>query len=697
MTQLDSSVVWFSRLWLNETVLPPSANGTSRKARYGYELRLEAQDGTRFEVAPGGDDGFNPPSVKIVTPSSGEPGKVDFIAQTNETALVPLRAADIFPNPAAESSDVGPAAIPGFSQNDTAVFQAQMSFLLYESKATAGGWRFLTYFGRDTLFTLHLLKSTRALSPLAIESILAGVVERINATDGRVCHEETIGDYATLVHLSEGRPERGNAPAFDYKMQDTNALITTALADYFLLYNGTFAHEQNCSAQAFLNRTSAFSNTSYRALLEQNVRYILNASRAFADEPRYEHLSANQAGIPVGNWRDSNEGLGYGTRAFDVNTALWPAALHAIADLAAAGVLDGSLEADARRYAHVWEEQALRFFQVRIPAQEASDLLSDYVPAANLSRSLLYGLGSLNGTDAKGVDAPGSRRRCATTCASPTDSAPGSGTSKIIYGLSLREDGSAVAVQHSDLGFGLAFRRNITVDYIERVIEVLQPYPRGLLTNVGMLVANPAYDRNRTNIGVLGRTAYHGTVSWSWQSGMMSLGLTRVLRSCNGAPNNTVLTRGLNRPEWCDDEHLVARLSQSHRNLITAINAAPQEIFGEVWTWNYSNATGKFDVVPLGAVSPTESDAIQLWSFGALNGITTAQNVTVESEEEQGEANATEASSGTAGAGPASSLTRAGAPAASTADRIALHSWPMHFQSPPSLSSRTGHIHYLGM
>ena len=57
----------------------------------------------------------------------------------------------------------------------------------------------LTYFGRDTLLTLRLLLSTNALRPRAIEAILAGVLERVNSTDGRVAHEETIGDYASFV------------------------------------------------------------------------------------------------------------------------------------------------------------------------------------------------------------------------------------------------------------------------------------------------------------------------------------------------------------------------------------------------------------------------------------------------------------------------------------------------------------------
>jgi hypothetical protein len=36
----------------------------------------------------------------------------------------------------------------------------------------------------------------------------------------------------------------------------------------------------------------------------------------------------------------------------------------------------------------------------------------------------------------------------------------------------------------------------------------------GLLTNVGMVVANAAYDSNTTNIKVFDNTAYHGAVVW---------------------------------------------------------------------------------------------------------------------------------------------------------------------------------------
>ena len=353
VTQLDESVVWFSRLWLNDTIIP-LPNGTNSSARYGYEFRLEAQNGTaNFQVQPGNNGTFTPPSVRVVVPE-GQVGKIDFTVQTNETSLIPLKKEVLFTD-SAESGVSGQTngtdgpAIPGFTSNDTSVFESQMSFLLYASKATAGGWRFLTYFGRDTMFTLHLLKSTKTITSLAIESILGGVIERINVTSGYICHEETIGDYATFVNLGNNRSDLGNTPFLDYKMRDTHALLLPQLADYFLLYNGTFNGTTNETAETFLNRTSPFANgTTYRELVDANVAYIMNSSAAFAQEQNYTNLQANEPGIPVGNWRDSNEGIGYGNRAFDVNTALWPAALYAIADLSQAGILDPALESDAR-------------------------------------------------------------------------------------------------------------------------------------------------------------------------------------------------------------------------------------------------------------------------------------------------------------------------------------------------------------
>ena len=69
-----------------------------------------------------------------------------------------------------------------------------LSFLSYTSKLTAGAWRFLTYFGRDSMIAALLLEPVLSTGEGgALEAVIAAVLERVNKTDGSVCHEETIG------------------------------------------------------------------------------------------------------------------------------------------------------------------------------------------------------------------------------------------------------------------------------------------------------------------------------------------------------------------------------------------------------------------------------------------------------------------------------------------------------------------------
>lgn len=74
------------------------------------------------------------------------------------------------------------------------------------------------------------------------------------------------------------------------------------------------------------------------------------------------------------------------------------------------------------------------------------------------------------------------------------------------------------------------------------------------------------------------------------------------------------------RPDWCDNDELLAELKNSQNMLWQVVNRAYDERFAEVWSWNWLNTTGKFEVQSLGEISPegTESDAIQLWSYGLL-------------------------------------------------------------------------------
>ena len=84
------------------------------------------------------------------------------------------------------------------TSQDLAVQQSSqatsLSFLSYTDRLLAGTWRFLTYFGRDSMIAVLLLNPVLSRGQnSAMEAIIGAVLERINRTDGSVCHEETIG------------------------------------------------------------------------------------------------------------------------------------------------------------------------------------------------------------------------------------------------------------------------------------------------------------------------------------------------------------------------------------------------------------------------------------------------------------------------------------------------------------------------
>ena len=89
-----------------------------------------------------------------------------------------------------------------------------LAFLHTSSKVMAGAWRFLTYFGRDSMIAYLLLSDV--LSEKAGEICLRAVLERIDFETGSVCHEETIGDYPAAQAAQNQDPIPGED--LDYKM-----------------------------------------------------------------------------------------------------------------------------------------------------------------------------------------------------------------------------------------------------------------------------------------------------------------------------------------------------------------------------------------------------------------------------------------------------------------------------------------------
>jgi hypothetical protein len=123
----------------------------------------------------------------------------------------------------------------------------------------------------------------------------------------------------------------------------------------------------------------------------------------------------------------------------------------------------------------------------------------------------------------------------------------------------------------------------------------MRPFPAGLLTPVGVVVANPVYATTAIK-GKLTRSAYHGTVVWSWQQAVLAAGLRRQLQR-----------QDLPLP-------LIEFLRAAQTRLWQAIGKAHSMRNSELWTWTFAN--GRFEIAPFGANASDadESNAAQLWS-----------------------------------------------------------------------------------
>ena len=435
-----------------------------------------------------------------------------------------------------------------------------LEFLSYREKLLAGSWRFNTYFGRDTLISLRLLAPVA--QPSIMEAGLGAVLERLNKA-GEVAHEEDIGEFAVLRRVREGLPP-GDAPILDYKMIDDDYMLAPVAAHYLLDMPAGRAR-----AKEFLARRTT-SGETFGARLTRNFLFVMASTAPFAHDPVRKHLIALKAGQSVGNWRDSERGLGGGHYAYDVNGVWAPAALLAIARLNESGLLADYLPAgSARPFANaatmtqVWLREAPRCFDVTVPADVARRKVAAYAKAV-------------------GVDA-------APALAAIDDSGIA------FRAVSLEADGRPVPILNSDESAALLLLDPASAE-VQRIAETLaRPFPAGLLTDVGLLVANAAF-ADATLTPEFGRNRYHGAVVWSWQQALFAVGLDRQLR----------------RTDLSHDAR--AALKRARARLGAAIGGAADVRGSELWSW--SQHDGRYQVEPFGqrGEDETESNAAQLWS-----------------------------------------------------------------------------------
>ncbi len=121
-----------------------------------------------------------------------------------------------------------------------------------------------------------------------------------------------------------------DTPIYDYGMIDDDFMLAPVTANWLLAADGRtvaakFLSTQNATGRATGRRAGA------------NLVWVVERTAAFAADPKAANLVGLKEGRMTGQWRDSEEGLGRGRYAYDVNAVFVPAALDAIDRLLKSG------------------------------------------------------------------------------------------------------------------------------------------------------------------------------------------------------------------------------------------------------------------------------------------------------------------------------------------------------------------------
>jgi hypothetical protein len=442
-----------------------------------------------------------------------------------------------------------------------------LEFLIFKEKFEAGSWQYLTYFGRDTQITLMMLKDI--LSVEAFESGVQSVLDRLSDR-GQVAHEEELGSMAEVSRLEAGKgiDARGGDER-TYQMVDGEFMLPIVMAQYV----------QKASPErvgAFLDKVNARGETN-RASLLRNFFLVLKKAGPFARDPRPSRLISIGKGGNVGNWRDSDDGLGGGRYPADVNSTLVPEALESIA--AVSSFFPRGLPSGAKldRLERQWSK-ASGLFAVSLTAAQLRDRVGGYLRDGGLKpeeKTLFLKEDIGDGTTLK-------------------DFLDGR-TPEILKGglefpaLSLDSRGKPVPVENSDAVFSLFLGRDSDQE-AEKILPIFSlPFPLGLRTDAGMLTANPALSPTRRHWETLGASDYHGEVTWVWPQMMLEMGLL---------------------PREAKSEK-AAELARRYQKIQSSVGGLA---LNEVYSWQVED--GRLKAIPMGQREGSDVDGNpdQLWS-----------------------------------------------------------------------------------
>ena len=418
-----------------------------------------------------------------------------------------------------------------------------LEFLTRREKMMAGSWRFLTYFGRDTLISTAMLEPI--LSDQALQASITSVLERLSP-EGAVAHEEDIGPFAQWRNLSESKTSSLN-PVYDHKMIDDDLLLPLLLAKLEERGHGEL-----------LSRL--LSDPKTRDPILRNADY----ARGMLSRPEPIRLLPGEA---TGDWRDSHEGLGDGVYPCSVNGDLALPTVRALQRLEARLQAPRTeVQASLEKLVPLWQQRSEEYW-VELSPEEVQARLQAF--SATLTPARRAGFEKLLSEHSEFQE-----------------------RSVRFPALSFNDDKTPVKVMHSDVAFSL-FYGNPDAAKLESILTLLErPFPYGLKSPAGYLVANPILSDNPKHWQSLGFGQYHGLVVWSWPQAMLSLGLMRQ------------------HGRFPALDQRISRLAQEIRQSEERVGTLATS---ELWAvdLNESGLTWRAYGV---AGDQTESNALQLWS-----------------------------------------------------------------------------------
>jgi hypothetical protein len=426
-----------------------------------------------------------------------------------------------------------------------------LEYLTYEEKMLAGSPHYTTYFGRDTLLSLLLLMPV--LQPKVIETVLGSVFARMN-DKGEIAHEEDYRQKPTL---------------YEYNMVDEDLLLAPVVIQYLTRY-------KKDSKQEFLAK--------YKSKLKQNFDLITNKAKNYATTQSKRDLIGLKPDHFAGNWRDSHQGLGRGGYSgpqgwvhtstgqsvlpYDVNAIFMPAALDAFKLL---GFEVGHLNRH-------WNYEKIRQYFINEYDIDQTRI------AINIYEQL---------------------RQIPIKTAMTTLTKKTKFPAVSLFNTTNNKEYQPTPIMHSDDSLALLLL-NPSLNVLEEIIDTtFKPFPAGLYTSAGVIVANPCFaSLGLYNIKQLttndqywkynlvlnfNENEYHGTVVWSWQHAILAAGLERQIQ-------RTDLTNTLQ-----------TKLLEAQHMLWNLINTTKSQHHSEWWSF-------KYDGNNIAIKDQHTSNPAQLWS-----------------------------------------------------------------------------------